>query len=285
LTEAFDDNTADTDHTTAEQQSLELFANNVNPDTSHLPLPSRLRDGDELTASATQIGDYLRCPQDFYYRHVLGVPAAPHPAASVGSLIHGFIQRINQAKRGEITLPPLSDLLQTIQDEWPKAGFTSAVQRERALKSVKTHFKQLYQRLQDDPVPTQIEAPFRARIPAAQLTITGRIDAVFESDGGVEIRDYKTGMTVTSADKAKSRAQKSEQLTLYALAWRLLHGEAPAALTLDFVETGQVGSTSRRPSTLDKRIDTLTKLADDLRAGRYPPGRDHTYCRHPIEDD
>ena len=101
-------------------------------------------------------------------------------------------------------------------------------------------------------------------------------------NGDVEIRDYKTGTTANSEEKAKSRAQKSSQLTLYALAWKEINNELPNKLTLDFVDSGVSASVSKK----DKSLETLrSKLADmetAIRTNNYKPVSDHRYCIHPL---
>jgi len=267
----------------AEPVSLELFSA-TQPPAKGFRLPQRLRSGQNLVLSASQVGDYLRCPQDFHYRHILGVPQPPNPTTQVGTLLHEYIQRINQAKQSGSPWPPLNELLKDLEDNWPQDGYASAHQRERALTTTLKHFKALYERLKTDPIPAQIEQSFRAAIPEAKLLLTGRLDAVFDSANGAEIHDYKSGTSVTDAAKAKARATASSQLAIYALAWRLQHGEMPSLLTLDFVQTGQVGSVKKQPKTIDNLQSKLKIVADDIRAGEFPPGRDHAYCRHPLND-
>jgi DNA helicase-2/ATP-dependent DNA helicase PcrA len=263
--------------------NLELFSP-TEPKVKQAQLPSRLRSGDNLVLSASQAGDYFRCPQDFNYRHVLGVPQPPNPTTQVGTLLHEQLQRINQAKQTGSQWPGLDDILADIKANWPQEGYTSAHQRERALKQTLGHFKALYEQLKQEPVPAAVEHSFRVAIPGAKLLLTGRLDAVFEDKDGVEIRDYKSGTGADTAAKAKSKATNSSQLTLYALAWLLENGEIPARVTLDFIQTGQVASVKKQPKTLDSWQAKLAKTADDILAGRFPPGRDHRHCRHPVTD-
>jgi DNA helicase-2/ATP-dependent DNA helicase PcrA len=118
-------------------------------------------------------------------------------------------------------------------------------------------------------------------VPDVPLKIIGRIDAVYPLDKGVEIRDFKTGTSVTTEKKAKDRATGSQQLALYALAWQLMHDELPALLTLDFVETGLQGSVRKQAKSLETLTNKLRTLVEEINAGSYPPGRDHEFCSHP----
>jgi RecB family exonuclease len=198
--------------------------------------------------------------------------------------LHEHLQHINQAKQSGGQWPPLDEILQDLEANWPQDGYSSAKQRTRALKQTLEHFKQLYERLKTDPIPSQIESGFRVSLPGAKLLLTGRLDVVFETKDGTEIRDYKSGTTVTDGKKAKQKATNSSQLALYALAWRLKHGEMPAKLTLDYVQTNQVGSVTKQAKTIDKLEIKLNEVANAVRAGQFPAVGDHAYCRHPLSD-
>jgi RecB family exonuclease len=130
-------------------------------------------------------------------------------------------------------------------------------------------------------LPIEVEQSFGVNVPDMPLRIIGRIDAVFQQGNSVEIRDFKTTTSVATPEQAKSRATASQQLTLYALAWQLLHDEIPALLTLDFVETGQVGSVRKQAKSLDTLRSKLALMVQQFQAGEFPPGKDHTYCMHP----
>jgi RecB family exonuclease len=173
-------------------------------------------------------------------------------------------------------------LLAEVQDKLPRAGYASVKSRERAHAQALKTVEAVYKRFSEAELPLETEKPFNVELPDAKLKIIGRIDAVYQRDNGVEIRDFKTGTSVTTAEKAKSRATGSNQLTLYALAWQLQHDEMPALLTLDFVETGQIGSVRKQAKSLETLTAKLHDMVADLLAGNYPAGRDHVYCNHPL---
>lgn len=258
-------------------KTIESFA----ATSSKVGLPASMQNDTGLVLSASQVDAYLRCPVEFYYRYVLQVPQPDIPALKYGSLVHGFIERVHKSiKSGKVVA--YQDLLDELKDIWPQAGYTSAAQRERAHSSGKKALAKLYKRLLTEDVPTLIEQPFRVKVPNANLTLIGRIDAVYNADTNAEICDYKTGTSVTTPDKAKKRAQASAQLNLYALAWQIMHGELPALLTLDFVETNQKGSVKKQAKTLDNLQLKLADMVKNIKAGNYTPAKDHTYCTHPL---
>jgi DNA helicase-2/ATP-dependent DNA helicase PcrA len=266
-------------HDAGNQVSLELFAATAQADVVSLP-PEIHQDGG-FRLSVSQIDCWLRCPQDFYFRYVLQMPMPPAPALQYGTAIHSVIETIHKARATDAK-PDLQELISDVQSKLPREGYASAQSRERAhTQAVKT-VEAIYERFMHDPLPFETERPFAVRVPDMPLKIIGRIDAVYQMEKGVEIRDFKTGMSVTTPEKAKSRATSSNQLTLYALAWQLMHDEMPALLSLDFVETGELGTVRKQPKSLETLTTKLKAMTEDLNAGKYTPGHDHMYCSHPL---
>ncbi len=266
-------------HEEAKQTNLELFAPRATTET--VPLPSHMKPDGHIMLSVSQIDCWLRCPQDFYYIHVLQMPLPPEPALQYGTIVHGVIEKIHQGRRND-NPPSLEDLRTYALSSLPMTGYASARSRERAHHQAQKTVEAIYERFMHAPLPIEAELPFGIMLPDIKLKIIGRIDAVYQLDEGVEIRDFKTGTSVTTPDKAKRRATASNQLALYALAWRQMHDDMPALLTLDFVETGQQGSVKKQAKSLATLTSKLENMVESLQRGEYPSGKDHTFCNHPL---
>ena len=278
LAELFDNQTVDTiEH--EERANFELFAPRELPE--RVPLPDSMYHDGQFVLTASQIECWLDCPQDFYYKHVLRMPEPESPAASYGTAIHSAIEAISNGRRNG-NVPTLDEIITQVQAALPQTGYATAGTRERAHAQALESVKRIYQRFTTEEPPIETEQQFGALVPNLPVKIIGRIDAIYRQGDGVEIRDYKTSSSVTTPEKAKSRATGSQQLTVYALAWQIMHDELPVRLTLDFVETGQLGSVRKTQRSLDTLQSKLATMVADLQAGHYPPGRDHTYCSHPI---
>jgi DNA helicase-2/ATP-dependent DNA helicase PcrA len=267
-------------HEAAGQTSLELFAPRAVAEVA--PLPSVIDKGDTLQLSVSQIDCWLRCPQDFYYQYVLQMPLPPAPQLPYGTAIHSVIETIHRDRAEGKTPPALEAFKESVQAALPRSGYASVRSRERAHAQAMKTVEAVYERFVKDDLPLEIEKPFSIEVLGGKMKIIGRIDAVYQMPSGIEIRDFKTGTSVTTPEKAKNRATGSNQLTLYALAWQVLHDEMPALLTLDFVETGQLGSVRKQAKSLETLTNKLHDMVVQLRAGQYPPGHDHQYCSHPL---
>lgn len=243
-------------------------------------LPKHILSGEnsDLTLTVSQLNDYLRCPYDFYYKHVLQVPVETNPTMQYGSTVHNAIE---SWQRSRLNGEPMTfqQVRKQLTKQWPKTGFGSAKQRQSALESAIATLKHYMERESKEDPPDRIEEPFTVNLPTYHLKIRGRFDAVYEGDA-VEIRDFKTGDSVQDEAKAKRNAQSSNQLTLYALAWQQMHGELPTRLSLDFIDTGFVGSVSKQQKSIDTMQRKLGEAAQAIRNFEFPLGRDHRFCQH-----
>jgi DNA helicase-2/ATP-dependent DNA helicase PcrA len=263
------------------QTSLELFAPSLSTPTS-VGLPGNMSGDGRLHLSVSQIETWLRCPQDFYYKYVLNMPLPPAPQLAYGSLIHSVIEKVHRGRQAGM-VPDLEQLTEEVMQNLPQTGYPSKRSRERAHAQARQTVKAVYERFMRDELPIETEWPFSLELASLPLTIRGKIDAVYHIEQGVEIRDFKTGTSVRTPEQAKSRVSASQQLTLYAFAWQELRGVMPAKLSLDFVETGNIGSVKKLPKSLVTLEGKLHVMVEQLQAGQYPPGHDHKYCMHPID--
>lgn len=270
----------DAPETAATQAGFEKYAQAHN--SSPVSLPPTMVENGNVVLSASQAEDYLNCPLNFYYKHVLGVPERPGFQTTVGSLFHDLIQTINEAKRSHTQPPAKATLLKRLKSSWPKSGFSSQKQRQRALEHGLNSFTILYDRLLTESAPVDVESSFRVHIPNSHCVLKGRIDAVMPTENGVEIHDYKTTTSVTTAEKAKQKTTSSLQLTTYAVAWRIMHGEAPTHVSLDYVQTGQIGRVAKQAKSLDAMEAKLAEAAAAILAGTFPEGSKHDHCLHPV---
>lgn len=253
--------------------------------TPPLPMPSSILEGEHVKLSVSQVTKYLECPLDFYYRYVLRVPTESTPSQAYGTLMHSILEDLNRCVMGGDQLPELAELQARLTQEWPQGGYLSAAQRERAQTQSQRTLERLYNTIKGEPrMPLAIEEPFVVNVPNDKLTIRGRFDAVFTLGDSVEIVDYKTSSSVDTAEKAKSRASSSEQLTLYALAWQAQHDQLPSLVTLDFIETGKRGSLKKTQRGIDGAYARLAQVADGIRKQAFAPGKEHRYCIHPPLD-
>lgn len=278
LTEIFGEDYRATPHEMAEEVASLL--GETKEIHKQLELPRSMYKNGALSLSVSQIVCFLDCPLNFYYRYVLSAPEPPSSAASYGTALHSAIESFNKA-RTEGKLPELTELHTIVDEKWSNAGYLSREHAQKARTQASKTIEAFYERHKISPQPSRIEWPFSVHLEDPEIIINGRLDAVFESEAEVEIRDYKTSTSVTSEEKAKQRATNSDQLTLYALIWQQLHGQLPDKLSLEFVDTNIIGSVKKTQRGIDGMYRKLQSMLSDIEQHNYPPRGEHRFCQHP----
>lgn len=282
ITEIFGTVSADNGNETAPTQArLDLVAPALYTPTP-VTVPRTIYDGKTFNFSASQVTTFLNCPLDFYYYYVLNVPQAPKASAAYGTAIHAVIETVNNALKNQQDLA-LEDVITAFEQAWNIEGYISKdhaeTAHEQALQTIQNFYEQHF--LGDKIIPTEVESEFSVPLPGTTIRLRGRFDAVFENENGAEIRDYKTSSTVDTPEKAKRRTSSSDQLTIYALVWRELHGELPAKLSLEFVDTGMFGEVKKTIRGIETMRQKIIYMSEAIAKNEFKPGSKHDYCRHP----
>jgi DNA helicase-2/ATP-dependent DNA helicase PcrA len=228
-------------------------------------LPAQLRLLDDLPPAAeprgprlavTGLVSYARCPRQCYWDVIERRPRPQRPAARIGSLVHGWIER-EAAGQGSLLA------VEAEPDAWVaelKAAFLASPWAGRR--------------------PRAVERPFV--LSAGGTTVRGRVDAVYDVEGpgggsagerpvkppSLEIVDFKTGRRPTPDDGGAGF-----QLGVYALAAVDCWGRHPAGLrTTEWYVREGAGVTRRwDTAALDAVRERLAAMLEGVRAGRFGP--------------
>ena len=172
-----------------------------------VPLPASL--------TASQVLRVAADPSGFARELARPMPRPPQPAARRGTRFHAWVEA-----RFEPLMLLGADELPGAEDE--------GIEDERDLARLKEAFLRTpYASL----TPFRVEAPFQLLL--AGRVVRGRIDAVYRTDDGFEVVDWKTNRQQT-ADPL--------QLAVYRLAWAEATGTPPERVTAAFlyVRSGDV---------------------------------------------
>ncbi|MEU9250868.1 ATP-dependent DNA helicase [Streptomyces sp. NPDC048270] len=170
--------------------------------------------------SASQLLRLAADEQGFARDLARPMPRPPQPAARQGTRFHAWVE----SRFDELPLP----LLDVLDPATELPGSDQEVADEADLDFLKAAFER--SEYADRP-PHRMEAPVQLTL--AGRVIRGRIDAVYRTDTGYEIVDWKTGRT-TEADPL--------QLAVYRLAWAEATGTPLEQVTAAFlhVRSGRV---------------------------------------------
>jgi DNA helicase-2/ATP-dependent DNA helicase PcrA len=204
-----------------------------------------------VTVSVGGAIEYARCPKRFYWTSVRPLPRFSGPAARIGTEIHRWIELQSQAQG---TLLETDDVPDLTSEEL--AGQPGKIDRLRSA-FLSSRFA--------GKVPRYAERPFL--LPVEGFYISGRIDAIYGTDGGPwEVVDYKTGRKPAEDDEL-ARAQ----LDLYALACLDVWHKRPDELTLTYLYLASEDEASYPVDDPDEIRARVGAWLKGVAAGEFEP--------------
>jgi DNA helicase-2/ATP-dependent DNA helicase PcrA len=220
-----------------------------------------------LSLSHYRIDDYLTCPLKYKYVHILRVPVLRDQAVAYGAALHRAVQAYNN-RRLQGQMMSSQELIDAFEAHWVNEGFISREHEEARLREGRDALTQFHAFAEGAEPPTFVEKRFRFQI--GQDTVTGFLDRVDERDGEVAIIDYKSSM-VRDQKEAGKEARESQQLALYALAYRESIGRLADRVELHFLTPGGVvvGRALKGEKELDRASDRIRAAATGIRGGLF----------------
>ncbi|MBU0708592.1 UvrD-helicase domain-containing protein [Patescibacteria group bacterium] len=239
--------------------------------------------------SYSQINTYSVCPQQYKYKHILGIPTPPTSPLSFGESMHRTLAEFYRRHMQETSsfkssqssaFKALKELLETY---WISEGYQAkeheARQKKAGIKMLKTFCQNHYSPKQ---IVNKIEFPFSIKI--GGIKITGRIDRVDKlADGTIEIIDYKTGKA-----KKQKEIDKDLQLGIYSLAAAdpniLNTPPEKQKLSFIFLEESIKLTTTRNSDDLQTTKTKIGELVKEIRQGNFTPniGLMCQYCSYQL---
>ncbi len=229
-----------------------------------------------IQLSASAIETYDRCPMKYLLGNVWGLEGRPQAAMTFGNVMHTTIKEfVAQVHKGHrITF---EDVAAVYERNWSDAGFRDAYQRDEYKKAGLQQLRAFCEAyLAAPPRVLEQERTFALSM-ENNVIVTGRIDQinrVGKTKKQVEIVDYKTG-----TPKEEKAAEKSLQLSLYALGAREVLGYDPVRLVFYNLSTNDAVATTRDERALAEAQDTVQEVAVDIRAGEFP-AKSGFWCRY-----
>lgn len=237
------------------------------------------------TVSASSLDTYLRCPYRYYLTYEaqgerVAPPATPDMLAGTGfhAAIEYALRQVLQG--GEPTIDEcVAHGLKVVYDEFASSGCVSDPMdaspvslvdaiATRVKRASTWYLSNQFTRL----VPAQVEYEFNIPLPAAGWSLTGRIDCI-EADGTVI--DHK--LSGSQRAPATDRADRSLQLSVYALARLIETGQVPPSLELEYTRDGGsrlgliVRASTRSRADCERTMLLILAVIESIEAGAYPP--------------
>jgi DNA helicase-2/ATP-dependent DNA helicase PcrA len=218
-----------------------------------------------LQLSASAIETYQSCPQKYLFQQVWKIRGGPGAATSFGSVMHTTIKQFIAELRRKRRMP-FEDVEAIFQREWTSAGFEDSYQEQEYKKDGLEQLRAFYATCVQAPPEVVAQEKYFELPMENNVVIIGRIDQVNRlGPHEEEIVDYKTGKP-----KLELQADKSLQLSLYALAAREVLDLNPVRLVFYNLQTNAPAVTTREEKQLKQAKEAVQEVADEIRAGQFP---------------
>ncbi|MGA9528038.1 MAG: ATP-dependent DNA helicase [Terriglobales bacterium] len=224
--------------------------------------------------SASAIDTYEQCPLRFKLERDWNlprdVPASLHYGAAMHRVLHTFYdaQRYGREIGDE-------QLIENFRADLATAGIADRYQYELYLRQGREQLTQFLEWARASVRPEVLQTEQKFDLPIAGTKLTGRVDRMDQMAEGVAIVDYKTGRP-----KTQEEADKSLQLSLYALAAKEAWGLRVARLIFHNLEDNSVVETTRDEADLQAAKIKVRAAAENIAKGEFPakPGYQCSFC-------
>ncbi|MDZ4243838.1 MAG: PD-(D/E)XK nuclease family protein, partial [Candidatus Doudnabacteria bacterium] len=222
--------------------------------------------------SFSQISAFKKCPLEYKYRYVLGLPTPGTASASFGQSIHStfekFVRYIKQQQNstdlfggGQAALPKFELLERFYEQSWIDDWYPSKTNKQEYWEKGRSILKFFYEEATvRPPKPKYVEEWFRMRL--GKSIFIGKIDRAEETPEGLVIIDYKTGA------RRKIDKVEKEQLLIYQWAAEDFFKEQVTDLQYWFLENGleKVSFVGEKKDVENLKADLLETIEAIIKA-------------------
>ncbi len=226
-----------------------------------------------LSASAIEI--YEECPLRFKLEREWNLPRDVPASLHYGAAMHGVLRTFYDAQRYQRAISD-DDLLEQFRAALASAGIADRYQYELYLRQGMEQLRQFFEWARSAEPPEVIETERRFELQVGSAKLAGRVDRIDRTGpDSVAIVDYKTGKP-----KSQEDADKSLQLSLYALAARETWGKRADRLIFHNLENNTPVYTTRTDAELEAAKLRVQEASDGIAQGNFAakPGYQCSYC-------
>jgi DNA helicase-2/ATP-dependent DNA helicase PcrA len=216
--------------------------------------------------SATSIDAYDTCPMKYKLMQDWRIPGPASAAMLYGKIVHEVLSDIHQ---GIIAGRPRSEgeVLQRFREKLSEAAFDDEYQRTLFEQQGARQLSAYVTSLSHAPLPPVLHAEKNFDVKVDGVRVTGRIDRVDRiDDGRVRVIDFKTGSAFD-----QDKADKSLQLSIYAIAARDILRAEPAELVIHNLDDDSVILTTRDDEAMGETRAKIAEVAAGIAAEHFEP--------------
>ncbi len=225
--------------------------------------------------SASAIDTYEQCPLRFKLEREWNLPRDVPASLQYGAAMHRVLHTFYNAQRYGREISD-EQLLENFRADFASAGIADRYQYELYFRQGREQLTQFLEWARSCAPPEVLETEQNFDVPIAGTKLRGRVDRMDRAGSdGVAIVDYKTGKP-----KSQEDADKSLQLSLYALAAKEAWGLRADRLIFHNLEDNSVVVTTRDAGELEKAKLKVQEAAGSIAAREFParPGFQCSFC-------
>lgn len=253
--------------------------------------------GTKLRLSASAIGSYQRCPQQYAYENVMRIPVQQQSALQLGIAVHNVLERFHKDLEAPLEPETARVRLNKLLDDVARSGGWGRTDDERQLLERARRMLDRYAE-SDFARPdgrTRTEVKFSFELPPTELMdttpvagrlldgiqINGKIDRIdTRPDETTRVVDYKTGHDKKSARSLRTQVAKEIQLAIYKIAGAKSLGIDADELTYYFLEAEQpvieAAATDEHVAEVRAQIN---EVADRIISLDFTPDPEYNKCK------
>lgn len=210
--------------------------------------------------SAGQIITYLRCPYQYRLREIWGYQPRLSPDLGYGKSLHYCLRFASEKiKKG---MEPEKAIHETVAEKFhmPYADYG----RKQKLQQIGEKRLLEFVKKNEEDMHNIEEVESRLEFPMENATITGRVDVILKTKPSryLEVRDYKTSDTVTTAEES------ALQLRLYTLGLRLIGRPADRA-SIAYLEDGKINQIDVNETKLEEARKIAKECIDGIQDSSF----------------
>jgi DNA helicase-2/ATP-dependent DNA helicase PcrA len=244
-----------------EEQRIAVQQSNV---AAWLLMPPSASFVTGLSASAIEI--YEECPLRFKLEREWNLPRDVPASLQYGAAVHRILHTFYDAQRYGREIGD-DDLIEQFRSDLAFAGIADRYQYELYLRQGVEQLRQFFEWARSAEPPEVIETERRFELQVGSAKLAGRVDRIDRTGpDSVAIVDYKTGKP-----KSQEDADKSLQLSLYALAARETWGKRADCLIFHNLENNTPVHTTRTDAELEAAKLRVQEASDGIAQGKFAP--------------
>lgn len=273
-------------------EAMDAATSETGADTEvrHIAAPSPYKGqllARDITLTVSQLDSYHRCPQEYYLKYVMRLPAEKIDilgnkmgANTIGNIVHRLIYLTSiTCHAGGSSAIPLpqndrrDDLIRFVCREYgytqPDPGDVAKIE-----KHLKTYENSKYHR--SKLTEPRHEVPFVSKMNGA--VIRGTIDCIFKDGGNYSIVDFKTDEINKKEDiQAKLEEYRLQTLAYAISAKKALAGEISKTALL-FLNPGHAEEMELTPEHLEEGAELIGDIARAIRTNSFSIENRRTPC-------